>query len=409
MSRPAYRTIAPPEPDLTPAEMVRRARDLAPYLRERSLAMEQERRISDEVNERIRELGIYRILQPRRFGGYEFDLRTFADVMIELTRADGSTGWVTCFNTAHCWWAAQMPEEGQVELFGADGDLRAPIMLGPTGMAKPVDGGYLLDGRWDYASGCDIANWLGMLARVPGDGPGAPPADVIIAMVPRREYRIHDNWHVLGLRATGSKQAVVESVFVPHHRAVSFYEMMRKFTAPGHGVHRNPLYRLPLLPIVLVEAGAVVVGLAQAALDALVEYAEHKRLSFPPFTPLKDTRRVQAAVGRASGRLEAARAGLLEIIRRQEARAERLDRGPAFTDAEMRRDHILMLEVMRLGHECVDIAFVTAGSSAARTPSVLERVFRDMAMMRTHYFVDAERVGENVGAIMFGLPPYTDY
>jgi 3-hydroxy-9,10-secoandrosta-1,3,5(10)-triene-9,17-dione monooxygenase len=248
-----------------------------------------------------------------------------------------------------------------------------------------------------------------MLARVPGDAPGAPPADVIIAMVPARDYRIHDNWHVLGLRATGSKQAVIENVFVPSHRVLSFYEMMRKFTAPGHSLHRNPLYRLPLFPIVLIEAGAVVVGLAQAALDALVEYAEHKRLTFPPFSPLKDTRRVQAAVGKASGRLEGARAGLHELIRRQEARAERLDRGPAFTDAEMRRDHALMLEMLRLGHECVDIAFVTAGSSAARTPSVLERVFRDMAMTRTHYFFDAERVGENVGAITFGLPPYTDY
>jgi 3-hydroxy-9,10-secoandrosta-1,3,5(10)-triene-9,17-dione monooxygenase len=130
MSRLADGIIAPPEPGLTSAEMVRRARDLMPYLRERSAAMEQERRISDEVNERLCALGIYRILQPRRFGGYEFGLRTFADVMVELTRADGSTGWVSCFTTAHCWWAAQLPEQGQIELFGDDGDLRAPIILG---------------------------------------------------------------------------------------------------------------------------------------------------------------------------------------------------------------------------------------------------------------------------------------
>ncbi len=401
-------SIAVPEPDLTPAEMVRRARELVPWLRERAAGMEQERRISDEVNQRIMAAGIYRVLQPRRFGGYEFDLSTYAEAIAEITRGDASTGWVVSFNAAHTWWTAQLPERGQIDLFGADGDLRVPIALAPQGVAKPVEGGFLLDGRWDYCSGCDVSNWLGVVAPVAGQGSGAASPDVLLAFVPDGEFRVDDNWHVLGLRATGSKRAVMERLFVPSHRTLSFHALTHHYTAPGHGVHANPIYRLPLHPIVCIEVAAIAIGLAQAAIEAFVEHVETKRLIFPPFTPMKETRRTQACLGRASARLEAVRAGTHEIIRRQEARIARLDDGAPFNDVEIRRDLLLLDEVARLAHECVATVFTGAGTSAARNGHPLERIFRDMSMMLTHRFIDAERTSENFGALSLGFPPYSD-
>ncbi|HTW88194.1 MAG TPA: acyl-CoA dehydrogenase family protein [Candidatus Binataceae bacterium] len=401
-------TIIPPEPNLTPAQVIQRARDLVPWLREQALAMEQARRISDEVNARIQAAGIYRILQPRRFGGYEFDLSTYAEVISEITRGDGSTGWVVSFNVAHNWWIAQLPEQGQAEIFSPDGDVRAPIQIGGVGLAKRVDGGWIIDGRWDYTSGCDVSNWLGVICMVPGELPDAPPADIIMALLPNADYRVHDNWFVMGMRASGSKQAIVEQLFVPEQRTLSFSILTHRFTAPGHGVHANPLFRLPLLPIVYVELAAIAVGLAQAAIDAFVDLMSGKRLRQPPFIPLRETRRTQACLGRAVAKLESVRAGMNEIIRRQEARVPRLDSGPPVTDLEIRRDLLLLDELTRLSHECVESCFRGAGSSAIRVGNPLERIFRDSATVQTHYFIDSERTTENFGALSFGLPPYSD-
>lgn len=399
--------IAPPEPNLTQEEVIQRARALVPWLREQAPSMETERRISDQVNQHIMDAGIYRILQPRRFGGYEFDLSTFAEVISELSRGDGSTGWVVSFNTAHNWWIAQLPEDGQAEIFGHDGDVRAPIQIGGVGTAEPLDGGWIIDGKWDYASGCDVSNWFGVIATAPTQRPGERP-DVLMAMLPNDDYRVFDNWHVMGMRASGSKQAILERLFVPARRVISFSRLVHEFSSPGQAVHANPMFRLPLLPVVYIELAAVAHGLAQAAVDSFVELVSGKRLRQPPFIPLGETRRAQACLGRASARLETVRAGLNELIRRQEARATRLESGPPFTDIEMRRDLLLLDEITQLSDECVRICFRGAGTSAARTGCALERIFRDSAMMLTHYFIDAERTTENYGAMSFGLPPYSD-
>ena len=95
--------------------------------------------------------------------------------MIEITRGCGSSGWVLCLTAAHVFHMAGVPEEGQVEMYGDDGDFRALMTFAPQGTATPVDGGYRINGRWNYNSGGDYANWLGVSAVVPGDTAGGPP------------------------------------------------------------------------------------------------------------------------------------------------------------------------------------------------------------------------------------------
>src|SRR5277367_1924808 len=401
-------SIAPPEPDLTQEEVIRRAREMMPWIREQAPAMEADRRLSDEVNQRMMDAGFFRILQPRRFGGYEFDLSTYAEVISEMTRGDGSTGWVASFNVAHNWWIAQLPEQGQIEIFGPDGDVRAPIQIGGVGLATPVDGGWMISGKWDYTSGCDVSNWLGVIAMVKGPHPDSPPADILMLMLPNADYTVFDNWYVMGMRASGSKQAIVENVFVPSQRVLSFAALIHEFKSPGQAMDVHPMFRTPLLPIVYIELAAVAHGLAQAAIDAFVDVVSTKKLRLPPFVALKETRRAQACLGRATAKLESVRAGMNELIRRQEAREARVVSGPPFTDLEQRRDLLLLDEIAQLSYDCVQICFRGAGTAAARVGNPLERIFRDSAMMGTHYFLDAERTTENFGAMSFGLPPYSD-
>src|SRR5919201_199361 len=157
MSTASTRSIPVPEPELTTAEMVERARAMIPVLRERQEECERLGRLPDETSRDFIEAGFYRILQPRRFGGYEFDLPTFARVAIELARGCPSSGWAYALTAGHAHLlSAFFSEECQIDVYGDDGELRLPGNFRP-GTATTVDGGYRVTGEWDYVSGCDSA------------------------------------------------------------------------------------------------------------------------------------------------------------------------------------------------------------------------------------------------------------
>ncbi len=100
---------------------------------------------------------------------------------------------------------AACPEEGHIEMYGDDGDSRCPLVLAPQGTATPTEGGYVVNGRWNYNSGGEHANWVAVSAMVPGPGEGSPPADRLQVFMRREDYEIFDNWYVMGMRGTGSK------------------------------------------------------------------------------------------------------------------------------------------------------------------------------------------------------------
>ena len=194
---------------------------MIPTLRARAEEAEQLRTLPPATFEDFSNAGFFRIMQPRRFGGYEFDLPTFCKVMTEISRGCGSSGWVLTLTSAHTFHMAAFPEEGQIEMYGDDGNFRAPLTVAPQGTAIPVEGGYTINGRWNYNSGGEYCNWLGLSAVVPAEHKGEQPKDLLMVFVRREDYEIFDNWHVMGMRGTGSKQAVLENVFVPHRRAIS--------------------------------------------------------------------------------------------------------------------------------------------------------------------------------------------
>lgn len=407
-AEPAVQPISPPEPDLTPRQMIQRARELIPYLRAHGPAMERDRRISEEVNRRMIESGFYRIIQPRIFGGYEFDLYTYAETILELSRGDSSVGWVVGFNAGHAFQAAQLPLAGQVEVFGPDGDFRAPLIASPSGEGRETAGGYVISGRWNYNSGGEVSNWLGVGVTVPATDPSDPP-DVRICFIRDTDYETVDNWHVLGMRGTGSKQAVVKELFVPTERTLSWTRLTQHFESPGHHVHTNPFYRTPAQTILGIEISAVVTGVARAAIDAFMEYAERKTSAFPPFLPLKQERRTQESLGRALARYEAARACLFALVDRQMRRCEVVRRQGRFTSEETMMDVALAQQVASLCVDTVNILYDAAGTSGAREGSLLERVYRDISMIRTHYYLDHRRTAESLGALWFGLTPPTPF
>jgi 3-hydroxy-9,10-secoandrosta-1,3,5(10)-triene-9,17-dione monooxygenase len=194
-------------------------------------------------------------VQPRRFGGYGFDLDTFLRVAIELTRGAPSSGWVHALTATHTVLIGLSEEEGQSELFG-DVDVRCPGSAIPISALKG-DGGYRITGWWDYASGCDVAtHFNGHVAVV--TEPGGEFVDTRCVAMRRDQFQIIDNWDTLGMRGTGSRRVVVEDLFVPERHTAPRPNAFRPIVEfPGRGLHSGPSFYGSLASLLISEPTAV--------------------------------------------------------------------------------------------------------------------------------------------------------
>lgn len=401
MTAPPKASIAPPEPDLTPDEMLRRAQAMRPMLRERQAECEALGRLPEETNAEFVKAGFYRILQPRRFGGYEFDVPAFVNVMTEIARGCPSSGWVLALTSGHTHTLTYLSEQAQIEAYGADGEYRAPFVVAPGVLATATDRAYVLNGGWDYSSGCDIAtHFLGQFVVPPPDPGGA--FSLFIALVDRSDYEIIDNWDVVGMRGTGSKRVVVKDLLVPAHRVAPSPVFG---PSPVPCVHDNPMYRGRPLSLLIMELVCVSVGVAFAALDAYEEILRTKRGSTPVSPFRYEDATYQQHFGHALALITTASAALRQIASDYMTLAQRqASGGPPISDEEDAGLLIIEQHCVRICGEAVDLLFRTGGSSAGKASAPLQRYMRDMTFIRTHMGLQFEGAQRNVARLRFGLP-----
>lgn len=386
--------IATPEPALTPEEIIQRARDMVPVLRERQSECEALGRIPQSSNDEFVAAGFYRILQPRRFGGYEFDLPTFAQVMIEVSRGCPSSGWVLALTAGHAiMLSAFFSEEAQIDVYGTDGEFRGPSRTPPRVIATPVDGGYILNGQWDYVSGCDIATHV--IGGVSVEG-GVP----LVAIVDRADFTIVEDWDTIGMRGTGSRTVVVRDGFVPAYRTIPpMRDDFGSRNAPGRRVHQNPMYVAGrLVSVLFEEMAAVAVGVARGALDVYEHELCSSRLSLPPFAMRAEVPEYQRHFGEAWSMIEAAEATVMHVARQymQFARDDAAGESP-FSDERDLQLQLMEQYATRLAGDAVDLMFRSSGTHVARSDSLLQRYFRDMAVIKTHIAAQMDRGAEAYG------------
>jgi 3-hydroxy-9,10-secoandrosta-1,3,5(10)-triene-9,17-dione monooxygenase len=398
------RAIDPPEPDLTPGEMIARATALRGKLRERQDECEGLGRLPDTTLQDYLDAGLYRIMQPRRFGGYEFDLDTFLRVAVELSRGCPSSGWVFGLMATHNLLAGLFEEQGQIELFG-DGDFRCPICAVPAPAVK-VDGGYRITGWWDYASGCDVAtHFIGGAAVV--TEPGGELVDTRWVAMRRDQFQIVDNWDTLGMRGTGSRRVVVEDLFIPEHHTVPSPNPFRPVVEfPGRGLHPSPMFYGSLGSLLISEPTAICVGIAHAAIDEYIENLTTKH-QWGPMSPKRSELPVfQRLLGEATAYVDTAEATLHQVAQIWTERARRsMETGELVSDEDDRRLILVEQQIIQLASKAVETIFRTSGSSAANKGRRTERYFRDLSMIRTHVTLQFERTWENVGRLRLGLLP----
>ncbi|MER6621987.1 MULTISPECIES: acyl-CoA dehydrogenase family protein [unclassified Streptomyces] len=381
-------TFAPraavPEPDLTPDEIVARAEELAAGLPARQAETERRGHYAEDTHEAFTRAGFYRILVPRRYGGYEFGPATFMKVATALARGCPSTGWMYLFGAAHALVAATLfDERTQAELF-AGGDFVCPATVAPAGSAtRAEDGSWLLDGVWNYCSGAPYAtHFIGHTLVF--DDPDGPPAPMLF-IAERSQFERLDDWgDQLGLKGSGSHSIRIEGARIPAHRTLPGHLSQIPVTdeLPGRTLH-GPEYGGGPLSFMLLELGALAVGMARGALDAYEELMRTRTTTFFPIVPRTEDPDFQFRFGEATGMIATADAAMTEAVRQWEQLC--LKDAAAFTREEELRLATISREVVRLCWRAVEgQLFPTAGSSSVRAGERVERVWRDLSTLHSH-------------------------
>jgi 3-hydroxy-9,10-secoandrosta-1,3,5(10)-triene-9,17-dione monooxygenase len=380
---------------------------MRPMLRQRQDSVEAAGCVSEDTNSQFIGAGFYRILQPRCFGGYEFDLPTFLHVMIEISRGCSDSGWVLALTAGHAFLMSSFDEKAQREAFGERGEFRGPSVAMPGGVAVPLEGGYGVKGAWDYSSGCEIATHFIGACVVEGQKDAAPGYGVFV-LFDRDQYRIVDNWQVIGMQGTSSRRVIVDEMFVPAHRALAITDPRGQYIHPRPGclVHPNPFYRGRITSLLVSEVGAVAVGIGRGALDFYQEILRNKKTNFPPFRPRAEEIEYQRHWGEAQSLVDTAEAALLKMAEDYMEFCRRdAEDGVPFSDEDDRRFLQIEQQCVRLCFEAVDLMLRTSGTSAASKTAPLGRYFRNLAVIRTHVTMQRDHTAANAGRLHFGLPP----
>jgi 3-hydroxy-9,10-secoandrosta-1,3,5(10)-triene-9,17-dione monooxygenase len=372
--------------------LLQRAAHLVPVLRERATHTEQLRQIPPETVKDLVASGLLRIGNPERYGGFAgADIDTGHEVAWELGRGCGSAAWCASLWIVHNWWLGHFTEQAQDEFFVTGPDTLASTGLNPAhGRATPVSGGFRVNGRWTFSSGCDAAVWA-MLA-VPGPATGT----LRWVLVPRADYEIVDTWFASGMRGTGSKDIVVSDVFVPAHRELD-PDRAGDHERTGWTLHRRPSYRVPLRVLLGWDLAAPLVGIAQGAVD---EFTARLRGTSGPGRTAESVP-LQLRLAEASAEVDAARtlhrAAVREMI-------EQATAGHAFTERDRLRYRRDKAFVTRLCVQAVNRLFEAGGATAIADSQPLQRFHRDAHAASHHAALAWDVAAEPYGRLALGLP-----
>lgn len=370
------------------------AREIVPTLRDRQQETASIGRLTDDTIQYIQESGFFRIMQPKRYGGYELPPHVFFEVQQILAEGCMSTAWVLGVVAIHNWQMGMYDDQAQQDVWKDDDSTLISSSYMPVGKVEVVDGGYMLSGHWGFSSGSKHCQWafLGAMIMKEGEAP-----DYRTFLVPRSDYEIVDNWNVSGLEGTGSNDIVIsEPVFVPEHRT---HRSQDGFTGqnPGCAVNTDPSFTMPFGQIFTRAVACSSIGALQGVVNSYID-VNKDRVGLNDGAKIAQDPNAQMALAEAVSAISECRAILKDDLDFFVAHA-----GTEMDINERIRRRFNAARISRKCAEAVNEMFIACGAQGIFKNHPLNRAWLDINAGRTHVANNPFKFGRNLGGTMLGL------
>lgn len=380
------------ESQATQSMLVERAQGWVGELLERSAQIEADRRVPQEVADRLAQEGFFRMLVPRALGGLQVDVWTMVQVLKALAQGDAATAWCVMTGATTGLMSAYLPQQGAQALWGEHPDAVVAGVFAPMGKAFAQEGGYRLSGRWPFASGCQNSRWC-MGGALVFDGeemrktPEGSPL-ILSLFFPTEEAEVFDTWSVTGLCGTGSHDIGVKELFIPEERTASLFTQEPR--------SRETLYSFPLFGMLAMGITGVALGIARGALELYKRNVKKKKT--PTGRSLASQEQTLLTVARGEAAVEAADALVQRTLEEVWAQAAR---DGAIDDEAKARVRMAALQATELCVQATDGVYHAGGGSSIYSKNPMQRHFRDIHTLTQHIMV-SPRVYKTVGKVLLG-------
>jgi 3-hydroxy-9,10-secoandrosta-1,3,5(10)-triene-9,17-dione monooxygenase len=375
-------------------DVLDRAHSLVPRLLDRARRAEELRRLPDETVRDLFEAGLFKVLQPARYGGYELDYgRTQIELCHILGQGCGSSAWVQCVIACHAWALGMFAPEAQDAVWGEDQDTLIASSFAPkTGRGQAVDGGYEIHGDWQFSSGSNICQWV-ILGTPIFETESGPPARMLWCLVPRDKWQIVDTWFAAGLKGSASNDIRVQGAFVPHAFTLDTLLCDGRPT-PGSAVNPSPLYRLPLWPIFPFNVSTPALGIARGALHAYIEYigGRPERATMP---------QRQLRIAESAAEIDAA----LALLRANaDVLSDSISSGEPVPREFLHHSTRDTSFAVKLCVQAIDRLAVAVGAHGMLDDTPIQRALRDVHAVANHNANNFDIAGAAFARSVLGLP-----
>jgi 3-hydroxy-9,10-secoandrosta-1,3,5(10)-triene-9,17-dione monooxygenase len=367
-------------------------------LRARASDTESLRKLPEGTINDALDADLFKMLVPEHLGGHGLDLRTIAQTTRTLAHGCMSSAWTLSFLVLHNWFVARGPRELQEAVFADRSFALIPCPLAPTGTGVPTDGGYVLTGRWQWATGVQHGDWVMVNSMVERDGE-APEGRFCLLRID--EVEVIDTWHTSGMRGTGSNDVVVDGVFVPEAQTIAAADL-RGDHPPGALLCDDPFVAFPFTPVLTLVAAAPALGGAEAAVDHYREYIKNRVLPYSPGDRQVEQQASQIRLAEALATVHAARLVWEDAIEQVTATYRS---GGSISRNKRGRLRLATAYTVRQSLHAVSIIVEGAGASVHFTDSDIGRIHRDLVTLKGHVVYDWDRAAQLAGKIEAGIEP----
>lgn len=372
------------------------ARALVPHIRERQKQAAMTKQLPEETIHAMQDAGFFRIMQPKRYDGYELEPHVFFEVQQILAQGCMSTAWVLGVVAIHNWQMGMYDDQAQQDVWGQDSSTLVSSSYMPVGKVESVEGGYMLSGKWGFSSGSKHCQWAFLGGMVLGKNGEAP--DYRTFLVPISDYKIVDNWDVSGLEATGSNDIIIESpVFVPEHRT---HRAHHGFSGdnPGCMVNKSYLYTLPFGQIFVRAVACSSIGALQTVVDNYV-VVNKDRVGLNDGNRVAQDPNTQMALAEAAAAISECRAILKEDL---DFFVDYAKRGKVLNINDRIARRYNAARISRKCADAVNALFIACGAQGIFRDHPLNRAWLNINAGRSHVANNPFKFGRNLGATMMG-------